>query len=441
MRIFNRKFLLLGVWLILLVSGQDPDPTPSTESTDPVEPTDTETVIEEDSTAVTGDEESGNDVEEDVEEEEEETPVDETVDDVEEDAPVAGEEEEGASVDEVVEETEAPVNETVEEEEEDPVDETLDEEEEEAPVEEIAEETPVGETDDVEEEEAPVEEIAEETLVDETDENEETPADEIAEEEEENAPVDETAEEEEEDAPVDETAEEEEEDAPVDETVDEVDNRTSSSAVCAQCIDDGFVFCPTDNSRIGTCCYDDECGDTSTCSTMYTDYSAKYAVCPYEPICNGKTYVAGQQLRTKEFQASDFYDGTLCNFEIKFPKGVSANAFMTVLITVEDMEPPAKVYFAQGESSLLAQGDPDENNHVGHLNGNEVATFPDSFFFMVSGKDGETSGPILTIKYRFFDPGNSSEFDESLSGRQPVEAELSLEEMLAQAAAEEEARM
>ena len=59
--------------------------------------------------------------------------------------------------------------------------------------------------------------------------------------------------------------------------------RTDSSARCAtECIDEGFVFCKSDNSKVGTCCNPDECAGRSECSSANLDASAKYLFCPYE---------------------------------------------------------------------------------------------------------------------------------------------------------------
>ena len=131
---------------------------------------------------------------------------------------------------------------------------------------------------------------------------------------------------------------EEEEENPEEEVQEEpVDNRTDSSAACAQCIDDQFVFCPSANSRIGSCCYNiDECDTTLACSDSYIDFATKYAVCPYEPACQAKVFIVGNNVQTFTINGGEIPNGALCNYEIKFPDGVTPLAFMSVSTSQSD---------------------------------------------------------------------------------------------------------
>ena len=73
-------------------------------------------------------------------------------------------------------------------------------------------------------------------------------------------------------------------------------HRTDVSAQCsANCIDEGFIFCKTDNSRIGTCCNPEECAGKQECSSSNLDLNAKYLFCPYEQACGWKVLIAGNQ--------------------------------------------------------------------------------------------------------------------------------------------------
>ena len=74
---------------------------------------------------------------------------------------------------------------------------------------------------------------------------------------------------------------------------------TDSSAKCAtECIDEGFVFCKTDNSKIGTCCNAEEGANRGECSSANLDSSAKYLFCPYEDECESKVFITGNEEQT-----------------------------------------------------------------------------------------------------------------------------------------------
>ena len=72
--------------------------------------------------------------------------------------------------------------------------------------------------------------------------------------------------------------------------------RTDVSSQCSNdCIDEGFIFCSTQNSRIGYCCNPEECAGKQECSSSNLDLNAKYLFCPYEQACGWKVLIAGNQ--------------------------------------------------------------------------------------------------------------------------------------------------
>ena len=132
--------------------------------------------------------------------------------------------------------------------------------------------------------------------------------------------------------------------------------RTDSSAKCAtECIDKGFVFCKTDNSKVGTCCNREECTGRGECSSANLDPSAKYLFCPYEDECEWKVFIAGNEEQTIQFDSdlNTNAPGSLCNYEFKFPENAAwGSSFEIQIIGLTG----ADLYFLTGASIQTARG-------------------------------------------------------------------------------------
>ena len=122
---------------------------------------------------------------------------------------------------------------------------------------------------------------------------------------------------------------------------------------------------------------------------MYTDYSAKYVSCPYEPVCEAKTFVAGLQPRYVTIDANDLTPGGLCNYEIRFPEGASQRAMLS--LSIESLE-GTKLTLAKGEDRLTAAGaEEDEANGV--QVGKKLSFYPQNVYLTLQ-RDSKTNSPI-----------------------------------------------
>ena len=109
---------------------------------------------------------------------------------------------------------------------------------------------------------------------------------------------------------------------------------------------------------------------------MYTDYSAKYVTCPYEPVCGSKTFVAGLVLRPIFIDRTDLVPGGLCYYEIKLPEGASDRA--NLVLTISNLD-GVRLYAALGESRLTAVAKPNEEED-GFQGRNMLVPYPNNVY-------------------------------------------------------------
>ena len=64
-------------------------------------------------------------------------------------------------------------------------------------------------------------------------------------------------------------------------------NATYLSNECKSCVDDGDLYCPSENFAYGFCCNATEvCPQATFCSDKFLRTQLKYALCPNEPaVC------------------------------------------------------------------------------------------------------------------------------------------------------------
>jgi len=63
-------------------------------------------------------------------------------------------------------------------------------------------------------------------------------------------------------------------------------NTTQESQVCKQCIDNGYIWCPTSSKLSGYCCaLTENCPRAGACSTDYQLLEFQYMLCPNEAGC------------------------------------------------------------------------------------------------------------------------------------------------------------
>ena len=134
--------------------------------------------------------------------------------------------------------------------------------------------------------------------------------------------------------------------------------RTDSSVQCAtECIDAGFVFCKTDNSRIGTCCNPEECAGRSECSSANHNGNAKYLYCPYEESCERKVMVVGSAEQTVRFEPSINTPtlNSICNYEFRFPESAGEAWGSSFVIEIENLK-GTQLTILTGSSIATASG-------------------------------------------------------------------------------------
>ena len=132
-------------------------------------------------------------------------------------------------------------------------------------------------------------------------------------------------------------------------------HRTDVSSQCSiGCIDEGFIFCKTDNSRIGLCCNPEECAGKQECSSSNLDPNAKYLFCPYENTCGPQTLVAGNEQQSFRFDLASMVSemGSICNYELQFPENAAwgSQIDITVVNTTS-----AEIYLLTGSSIQTAR--------------------------------------------------------------------------------------
>ena len=204
--------------------------------------------------------------------------------------------------------------------------------------------------------------------------------------------------------------------------------RTDSSAECAaECIDTGFVFCQTDNSKIGTCRNPEEGAGSGECSLANQDTNAKYLFCPYEDVCEWKVAIAGNEKTVIQFD-SDVNTPTsdsLCTYEIRFPENAAWGSRFSLEVSGLT---GADLYFLTGREIQTAQGS-GSGSYSGEAPFSKVISYPFNAYLTFKKNDqGEVAHPPFNITFQYVQATGPNLVTE-LGGPQEVIEEKSLQQV------------
>lgn len=106
------------------------------------------------------------------------------------------------------------------------------------------------------------------------------------------------------------------------------------SHVCKECIDNGFIWCPTSDKISGYCCtLTENCPRAGDCSTDYQLLEFQYMLCPNENGCVFDRSLMPPLDGTKKLYQNligVFLLGDVCSFKVAIPPSTDLNDIMYI---------------------------------------------------------------------------------------------------------------